>query len=127
MEGLSKLEQIKALANTKAANCIQCGRCSAACPVGDKMDLLPNRMVWELAQGGEEALLKALSPWKCLSCMACVARCPRGVAPGAIMEAVRLVQLRSQGGDRLTPDMVANFDPALPQQALVAAFRKYRK
>ena len=115
------------LADTDVKRCIQCGRCSATCPMADKMDLLPSRMVWELMQGNGEEMLEARSPWVCLSCMACEQRCPKGVSPCAVMEAVRLLVIRQQGGNKLTAEALENYPVDMPQQALVAAFRKYNK
>ena len=115
------------LADTDVKRCVQCGRCSATCPMGDKMDLLPSRMVWELLNGRSEEILAAKSPWVCLSCMACEQRCPKGVSPCAIMEAARLVNIRQQGGNRLNAETLENYPADMPQQALVAAFRKYNK
>ena len=115
------------LADTDVKRCIQCGRCSGSCPMGDKMDWLPSRMGWELINGNGEEMLKARSPWVCLSCMACEQRCPRGVSPCAVMEAVRLLVIRQQGGNKLTAEVLENYPADMPQQALVAAFRKYNK
>ena len=91
------------------------------------MDLLPSRMVWELINGNGEEMLQARSPWVCLSCMACEQRCPKGVSPCAIMEAARLVNIRQQGGNRLTAEVLEHYPADMPQQVLVAAFRKYNK
>lgn len=121
------VEQLLRLAGTDVSRCVQCGRCSATCPMGRSMDLLPNRMVWELQNGRTEELLTAESPWLCLSCMACEQRCPRGVSPAAVMEAVRLLRIRQQGANRLQAEALERYPDALPQQALVAAFRKYNK
>ena len=55
-------------------------------------------------------------------------RCPRQVAPGKLVEAVRLAVVRQQNMDHLVPDQIpAMLDPELPQQAIVSAFRKYKK
>lgn len=120
-------QQLLELANTDVKKCMQCGRCSAACPAAMVMDILPHRMVWELATGNPQVILEAKSPFSCVSCGACVQRCPRGVAPGAIMEAARLMRIRQQGGDVVHPDMLNDLDPEMPQQLLVAAFRKFVK
>ena len=123
----TQVESLKRLAGTKVENCIQCGRCSASCPVGYKMDLLPHRVVLGLMNGEVDELLQAKSPWVCLSCFACEARCPRGVSPAAVMEALRLTAIRKQGANQYDSSALENFDPELPQQALVAVFRKYNK
>ena len=75
-----------------------------------------------------EPLLNSESLYKCLSCFACVDRCPRGVEPAKLVEAVRLSVVRKQGANRLTADDIPNLlDEDLPPQLLVSAFRKYSK
>lgn len=123
----TSLEFIKETCGTHFERCIQCGRCSANCPAAGHMDLVPNKIVWALLNDKEEDLLAADSPWKCFSCFTCAARCPRGVSPATIMEAIRLAHIRQVGKNRLPAESVENFDPNMPQQALVAAFRKYNK
>jgi heterodisulfide reductase subunit C len=57
-----------------------------------------------------------------------VDRCPRGVEPAKVVEAVRLVAIRQQGNNRMTAnDVPAKIDADTPQQLLVSAFRKYTK
>ncbi len=108
--------------------CMKCGRCSASCPAFDEMDILPHQFVAMVARGDVEGLLKCKSIWNCLSCFACIQRCPRGVEPAKLIEAVRIEILRPQGANRLTAnDIPALLDDKLPQQALVSAFRKYSK
>lgn len=121
------LAQFRALVSTDYIRCMQCGRCSAACPMGQEMDVLPNKMVWYLLQGDYDKIMSAKSPWKCLSCMACASRCPRNVSPAHVMEAARLECIRQQGNNQVTPEMLENYDADMPQQALVAAFRKFIK
>ena len=70
--------------------------------------------------------------WKhtdqCLSCFACVERCPRGVEPANIIEAVRLIKIRKQNANHLHAEQIPEMlDEDLPQQAIVSAFRKYKK
>ena len=60
--------------------------------------------------------------------MACVERCPRGVKPGKLIEAVRLEAIRKQGANHLVADEVPLLlDDEIPMQAIVGAFRKYTK
>lgn len=122
-----RAEELRQLSGTNVSLCIQCGRCSANCPAGWKMDFLPHRMVYELINGNADMLLEAKSPWKCISCFACTQRCPKGVSPAAIMEAVRLTHIRAQGNNKINPTDLEHYDDKMPQQAIVAAFRKYNK
>ena len=75
-----------------------------------------------------EALVNSASLWKCLSCFACVERCPRDVKPGKIIDGARQLVVREKGGDYLSPNEIPELlDPELPQQLLVSAFRRYRR
>ena len=75
-----------------------------------------------------DALVKSKSLWKCLSCFACVERCPRDVKPGKLIDAARQVVIRQKDADYLKPDEVPELlDEDLPQQLLVSAFRRYRR
>ena len=59
---------------------------------------------------------------------ACVDRCPRGVEPAKLVEAVRLEVIRQQGANHLKADDIPNLlDEDIPQQAIVSALRKYSK
>jgi heterodisulfide reductase subunit C len=92
------------------------------------MEYHPHQFVYMVETGDIEPLLKSKSIYRCLTCFACVDRCPRGVEPAKLVEAVRLAVVRQQGNNHLTandlPDML---DEDLPQQAIVSAFRKYTK
>lgn len=120
-------EDILRLAATDVRCCMQCGRCSANCPAALKMDLLPHRVVWEVSCGNASAAMAAAAPWRCLSCLACEARCPRKVSPAKIMEALRLLTIRQQGKNKLPAESLEQYPADMPQQLLVAAFRKYNK
>lgn len=108
--------------------CMRCGKCSATCPSYDEMEYHPHQFVYMVEKGDIEPLLKSESLYKCLTCFACVERCPRGVEPAKVVEAVRLTAVRKQGGNHLIPDQIPEMlDDDLPQQAIVTAFRKYTK
>ena len=78
--------------------------------------------------GDIETLMKSESVYKCLSCFACVDRCPRGVEPAKLIEAVRLLAIREKGANHMTADDIpALLDDDMPQQAIVSAMRKYSK
>ncbi len=108
--------------------CMRCGKCSATCPSYDEMEYHPHQFVYMVEKGDIEPLLNSESLYKCLTCFACVERCPRGVEPAKVIEAVRLTAVRQQGNNHLIPDRIPEMlDDDLPQQAIVTAFRKYTK
>ncbi len=123
-----ELENIARISGTDVRKCMKCGKCSGRCPSFNEMDLKPHQFVSYLVDGKLDKLLASKSIWSCLSCMACVERCPRGVAPANVIEAVRDTVERAQGGDGMkaedVPPMVNDF---IPQQLFVSAFRKYKK
>ena len=108
--------------------CMRCGKCTATCPAFDEMEYHPHQFVYMVENGDIEPLMQSKSLYKCLTCFACVDRCPRGVEPAKLVESVRLAVIRKQGANHLTADDIpALLDEDIPQQALVSAFRKYRK
>lgn len=121
-------EEIIRISGVNPSKCMRCGKCSATCPAYDEMEYHPHQFVNMVECGDIEPLLQSESLYKCLSCFACIDRCPRGVQPAKVVEAVRLVAIRQQGNNRLTPnDIPAMIEEDTPQQLLVSAFRKYTK
>ncbi len=108
--------------------CMRCGKCSAACPSYDEMEYHPHQFVYMVEKGDIEPLMASESLYRCLTCFACVERCPRNVEPAKVVEAVRLAAVMKQGNNHLIPDQIpAMLDDDMPQQAIVTAFRKYTK
>ncbi len=123
-----KIENILRISGTDVKKCMKCGKCSGRCPAFKEMDVKPHQFVSLLAKGKIEILLESKAIWNCLSCMACVERCPRGVAPAAVVEAVRDTVARMQNGNGVkAEDIPPIVDELIPQQLLVSAYRKYNK
>ncbi len=121
-------EQVLRMSGVDPKKCMRCGKCSGSCPSYDEMEYHPHQFVYMVERGELEPLLKSPSLYKCLSCFACVERCPRGVEPAKLVEALRLCVIRQKGQDRLKPDDIpALLDDEMPQQALMSALRKYAK
>ena len=108
--------------------CMRCGKCTATCPAFDTMEYHPHQFVYMVESGDIEPLMNSNSLYQCLTCFACVDRCPRGVEPAKLVEAVRLEVIRKQGAHHMKPDSIpAMVEEDLPQQAIVSALRKYHK
>ena len=121
-------ELIKEISGVNPLKCMKCGKCSASCPSYNEMDIKPHQFVSYVINEDIEALTASKSLYKCLSCFACVERCPRGVKPGKLIDAARQVVIRQRGQEYLSPDEIPELlDDETPQQLLMSAFRKYRR
>ena len=122
------IETIRRISGVNPRKCMKCGKCTASCPAYDEMEYHPHQFVDMVENGRIEELMNSRGIYLCLSCFACVERCPRSVEPANLIEAVRLAVIRQQDKNHMTPgDIPAKLDPELPQQAITSAFRKYRK
>lgn len=121
-------KEIVRISGTDPKKCMKCGKCSGSCPAYDEMDLHPHQFVSMVNDGKIERLMASESIFRCLTCFACAERCPRGVEPAKLIEAVRLLKIREKDNNRMNVEDVAKFiDEDIPQQAIVSAFRKYAK
>ena len=124
----NRAEMIKEISGVNPLKCMKCGKCSASCPSYNEMDIKPQQFVSYVINEDIESLVNSKSLWKCLSCFACVERCPRDVKPGKLIDAARQIVVRERGKTYLSPDEVPELlDPDTPQQLLVSAFRRYRR
>ena len=130
MEDKYLSEQILRMSGVNPKKCMKCGKCSATCPAYDEMEYHPHQFVTMVQKGRIEELMNSKSIYMCLSCFACLERCPRNVEPAKLIEAVRLAVIRQQGMNHMKSDDLPAFvneDDSIPQQALVSAMRKYSK
>ena len=125
---MNKVEEIKQISGVNPLKCMKCGKCSASCPSFNEMDIKPHQFVTYVINDDVEALANSASAWKCLSCFACIERCPRNVQPGKLIDAARQLVIRQKGQDHLSADHIPQLlDEETPQQLLMSAFRKYRR
>lgn len=122
------VETIRRISGVNPLKCMKCGKCTATCPAYDEMEYHPHQFVDMVVNDRLEKLMASKGIYHCLSCFACIERCPRNVKPGALVEAVRLAVIRRQDQNHLKPqDIPALLEEALPQQAITSALRKYRR
>jgi heterodisulfide reductase subunit C len=128
MSTVNKAELIKEISGVNPLKCMKCGKCSASCPSFNEMDIKPHQFVSYVLNGDIEALVNSASLTKCLSCFACIERCPRDVKPAKLIDAARQLVIRQKGETMLSPDEIPELlDDETPQQLLVSAFRRYRR
>ena len=121
-------QMVQQISGVNPYKCMKCGKCSATCPAYDEMDIKPHQFVSYVQRGDVEALAKSKSLWKCLSCFACVERCPRDVEPARVIDAARQIVVRQRGGNYLKAEEIPPVvDDELPQQLLVSAYRRYKR
>jgi heterodisulfide reductase subunit C len=80
--------ELHELGDFDAEACMNCGVCTATCPLG--IDLLPRRVLRDAVLGLDDRVRAAgEAVFSCLLCRACEAACPAGVH---ISEDVRLLR-----------------------------------
>jgi heterodisulfide reductase subunit C len=97
-------------AQVRVAECYQCGKCSAGCPVAGEMDVAPSRILrmlqLELPQH-EGPILRALTLWLCVGCETCLTRCPQEVDLPRTMDFLRKEALARGIAHREARDVIA--------------------
>lgn len=83
------LQNIESLAHTHLADCYQCGKCTAGCPVSSRMDLMPNQLLRQVQLGLIDRAMRSEALWQCVSCQTCSTRCPKQVDCAGVMDALR--------------------------------------
>jgi heterodisulfide reductase subunit C len=85
------------------AECYQCGKCTAGCPVAYAMDYPPHQIMRGVQLGMRDAVLSSRTIWLCAACETCSTRCPQEVDPAGVMDALRRIAyaegIKSPEGD----------------------------
>ncbi|MFQ6075115.1 MAG: 4Fe-4S dicluster domain-containing protein [Candidatus Bathyarchaeia archaeon] len=92
-----RLEVAEALERRDFYKCFQCGVCTSSCPVADVMDIKPYQVIKMVLLGMREEALKCGAIWTCSTCFTCDERCPQGVKPREVMEALKQMVIRENG------------------------------
>jgi heterodisulfide reductase subunit C len=88
------IEHVEQLAHTEVVNCYQCGKCSAGCPMAERMDVLPSQIIRFVQIGEVNEAAKSGSVWQCVSCLTCSTRCPKSVNIAGVMDALKEISLQ---------------------------------
>lgn len=69
--------------------CINCGNCTAVCPLTTSEHPFPRRTIRMVQMGMRDRLVSNIDPWLCYFCGDCSITCPRGAEPAETMMATR--------------------------------------
>ncbi|MDI9619660.1 MAG: (Fe-S)-binding protein [Candidatus Nezhaarchaeota archaeon] len=100
VNGIMSAELHETLRETKFNVCIQCGTCSASCPllVNARSPLNPRMLMLEVAYilrgiNPQESLKEHSEVWDCTTCSTCSSRCPRDARPLDVIVGLRRLLL----------------------------------
>ena len=82
-------QEMRRLSGEDLSKCIQCGKCTAGCPIAPDMDVMPNQVMRFLQLNDAPKALGAASIWLCASCTTCSVRCPEGIDVAKVMNQAR--------------------------------------
>jgi heterodisulfide reductase subunit C len=111
------VEEIERRAGTDVKRCLQCGKCSAGCPMSFMYDLSVNQVLRLVRESRRKEALSCRSIWLCASCHTCSSRCPAGIDPAGVMESLRHMA-RQEG-------LAADPDPKTFANAFLASLKHF--
>lgn len=123
------LEEFLNICDEKIFNCINCGVCSASCPISNFMEITPQKLIFYLINNKKEVLEKN-TIWLCASCLNCQARCRKSIDFSRVADALRHIYLREIARKKLP--LKLEIDKIKretliksPQQLFIALQRKF--
>ena len=112
------VRRVETLAHTTVGDCYQCGKCSAGCPMAEKMGILPSTLIRLVQYGNVEQAAKSGAVWQCVSCLTCSTRCPKSVNIAGVMDALKQISIEDNCVHPSAKRIVAF------QKAFLAAIRR---
>jgi len=88
-----EIVRLEELAHTQVADCYQCGKCSAGCPMGDQMDVIPSMLIRLVQYGDVNEAARSAAVWQCVSCQTCSTRCPKSVHIAGVLDALKQISI----------------------------------
>lgn len=126
---LEAIREIEEKSGQVVSACIQCGRCTATCPLMRFMDMPPRIVLFFLQIGKWDDVIASRGYWLCASCLSCGERCPKAIDYYKISDALRSIYLMTTKREPIaSPDkMPIELVNEAPQQLFISAFRKWTK
>ncbi len=123
-EELKAIRKITEISGENIYQCMQCGTCSAVCPMVESMGCTTRKAILLLQFGNSEEVSQARIGELCASCHNCVVRCPRGIDVARVFEAVRQLTLRQNTDFIKVAEIPTETLEEAPQITFVSGFRK---
>ena len=121
-------------ANPSLYPCLQCGSCTATCPVSDvtKGDFNPRKLLKNVLVGSKDKILADKEPnvWDCTQCYSCDEICPQGVKLSDIFYFLRnklAEQKEAPEGYLGEAEVVYNNGVSIPLQSVIQKRRDLLK
>ncbi len=84
-------------------SCLQCGTCSATCPLSIYMDYTPRRIIQLVREGFHDDALRSQTIWLCASCYACAVHCPQNIHITDVMYTLKREAIQSNRSPKHFP------------------------
>lgn len=107
------VKELEEKAGIKIADCYQCGKCTAGCPMVPDMDYTPSQIMRLIQLNRRETVLRSKTIWFCASCLMCTTRCPKDVKIAETMDALREIALREKKAHKAARKVLAFTDSFL--------------
>jgi heterodisulfide reductase subunit C2 len=92
--GSSLSDEIRSSTGLNPADCYQCGKCSAGCPMVSEMRLPPHQIIRLVQMNKRDRVLADESIWLCLTCETCTNRCPNEFDPARMIDGLREMAMK---------------------------------
>lgn len=91
--------------------CIQCGTCTASCPVSKYMTYSPRQIFAMIRSNLKEEVLASDTIWYCASCYSCTVRCPKEIKITEAMYSLKEMAVRENmtNGKLIAPHFAKKF------------------
>jgi quinone-modifying oxidoreductase, subunit QmoC len=83
------ITDLKKFGLSDAAECFNCGNCTAVCALSSESTPFPRKVIRYLQLGLKSKLVQSMEPWLCYYCGDCSKTCPRQANPGEVMMGIR--------------------------------------
>jgi heterodisulfide reductase subunit C2 len=94
MAEINFIDQVNQLSDQTIQLCYHCHKCTAGCPVAERMQYGPDRILRMVQFGEKDKLLKSGDIWVCVACETCGSRCPNEINAARVLGALRELAYR---------------------------------